>query len=111
MAERRRTRSKRDGGPSLADFERVARSWGALGAAAVTVSVSGGAAIVVAVTNEAGSRLLMADDLGQVYEAMRGAIDDEAPGAAEALGLPAAKEDGAEVGKGRPAPGDRGGWQ
>lgn len=96
---------------SLADFEKAARAWGALGAAAVTVSLSGSASIVVAVTTDAGTRLLTADDLGQIYDALCGAMADEAPEAAAGLGLPAIPDKDRPAKTLRPAPGDEGGWQ
>jgi hypothetical protein len=112
MTTRKRNRTRATGrAVSLIDFENAARAWGALGAAAVTVSLSGSAEIVVAVTTDAGTRLLAADDLGQVYDALCGAMADQAPDKAAALGLAAVPDDARPTKAPRPAPGDQGGWQ
>lgn len=102
---------KPKGNPSLAAFEAAARAWGEAGAAAVTVSISGKAPIVVAVTTDAGTRLLSADDLGQVYGALCETLVEADARAAAALGLPPAEDKGKADKAPRPAPGDRGGWQ
>jgi hypothetical protein len=96
----RRQRSRRRGGPSLADFERAARAWTTGDAlAVVTIGISGAGPVVVNMANSAGQHLTTAPTLGALMAALTDAQQqaDARDRDDDAADLP-------------PAPGDRGGW-
>ena len=93
-------RSRRRGGPSLADFERAARAWtDGDSLAVVTIGISGAGPVVIGMANSAGQHLNTVGSLRDLMDALTDAQQQaDARDRDDAAAAPL------------PAPGDRGGW-